>query len=67
MVFTSSTMNESATETVSNHEPEGWQVDEITRALASARKVDTRFIPHEEVEQWARSLHGDKKLPKPVA
>lgn len=66
-VFSSSTMNESATETRTTRELEGWQVAEIAQALALARRADARFIPHEEVEQWARFLGGDRELPKPAA
>lgn len=66
-VFSPSTMSESATETLTTHKPEEWQVAEITRALALARRADARFIPHEEVEQWARFLGGDRELSKPAA
>ena len=48
-------------------EANAWQVDEIKQALDESRKADARFIPHGKVEQWARSLGGDKELPKPTA
>lgn len=37
-------------------EANAWQVEEIKRALSEAHKPDARFIPHEKVERWARSL-----------
>ena len=48
-------------------EANAWQVEEIKRALHEARKPNARFIPHEKVERWARSLGSGKELRKPTA
>lgn len=48
-------------------EANAWQVGEIKRALNEAHNPDARFIPHDKVERWARSLGSGKELRKPTA